>query len=52
MLLSLLNHTLSPRPEELHEAMSIIYHFLMEESVMIAFLNDVSMPEGLHAIRK
>ena len=39
-LLSLPNHTLPPHPEELEAAIKIIYN-LMEESVLISFLNDV-----------
>lgn len=44
-LLSLPNDTTPPRPEELDEAIRIIYN-LMEESVLVAFLNDVHSPKG------
>jgi len=44
-LLSLPNNIIPPRPEELDEAIRIIYN-LMEESVLIAFLNDVPSPKG------
>ena len=39
-LLSLPNHTAPPPPEELGDAVKIIYN-LMEESVLISFLNEV-----------
>ncbi|MCJ1459052.1 hypothetical protein MMC28_009429 [Mycoblastus sanguinarius] len=39
-LLSLPNHTSPPLPEELEDAVKIIYN-LMEESVLISFLNEV-----------
>lgn len=39
-LLSLPNDTVPPRPEELEAATKIIYN-LMEESVLVSFLNDV-----------
>lgn len=44
-LLSLPNDINPPRPEELDEAIRIIYN-LMEESVLVAFLNDVPSPKG------
>ena len=39
-LLSLPNDTVPPRPEELDDATKIIYN-LMEESVLVSFLNDI-----------
>ena len=44
-LLSLPNHTFPPRPEELEAATKIIYN-LMEESVLVSFLNDVPPKTG------
>lgn len=44
-LLSLPNHTSPPLPEELDAAVKIIYE-LMDESVLIPFLNDVSYSRG------
>ena len=44
-LLSLPNDIIPPRPEELDDAIRIIYN-LMEESVLVAFLNDVPPSKG------
>ena len=44
MLLSLPNDVVPPRPDELDAALKIIYN-LMEESVLVAFLNDVPSPK-------
>ena len=44
-LLSLSNDVIPPRPDELDAATRIIYN-LMEESVLVAFLNDVPSPKG------
>lgn len=44
-LLSLPNHTVPPRPGELDDATKIIYD-LMEESVLVSFLNDVPPTTG------
>ena len=46
-LLSLPNTATPPGPEELESAVKIIYN-LMEESVLISFLNEVP-PSGLHS---
>lgn len=47
-LLSLPNDTIPPRPEELDDAITIIYN-LMEESVLVSFLNDVPPSRGSHS---
>ena len=44
-LLSLPNDNVPPRPEELDDAITIIYN-LMEESVLVSFLNDVPSSGG------
>ena len=44
-LLSLPNHTSPPRPEVLEDAVRIIYD-LMEESVLVSFLNEVPSVRG------
>ena len=49
-LLSVPNHTTPPPPEELASAVKIIYN-LMEESVLISFLNEVP-PSGGHSRQK
>lgn len=48
-LLSLPNHTSPPRPEALEAAVKIIYD-LMEESVLVSFLNEIPSVRGPQSI--